>query len=127
MNPGLDHADYTAPPRPRYLELQIRNLSALKDLDRELGLDHTDHTDHLSEACNVFFPETYLLKPLSKHTLITSKLARRRACASTRITSNSLSDCVNFRACLPLFFSLESRLSNAFNGASTGAGTDPFT
>ena len=26
--------------------MQMRNLSALKDLDREVGIDHTDHTDH---------------------------------------------------------------------------------
>ena len=29
------------------------NLSALKDLDHEVGIDHTDHTDDPSGVCNV--------------------------------------------------------------------------
>ena len=39
--------------------IQIRNLSALKDLDHEVGIDHTnhtdhtDHTDHLAVVCLV--------------------------------------------------------------------------
>ena len=32
---------------------QIRNPSALKDLDDQVGIDQTDRTDHLSELCNV--------------------------------------------------------------------------
>ena len=33
-------------------ELDHTDRYALKDLDREVGIEHTDHTDHWSEVCD---------------------------------------------------------------------------
>ena len=49
----LDQADYTAPIRQHALDHTRSgiDLPCLTDLDYEVGIDHTDHTDHdLSEV-----------------------------------------------------------------------------
>ena len=65
-NRVLDDAECTAPTRQHELDrIEIRSVSALKDLDHEAGIDqtdqtdhtdhadHTDRTHHLSDVCNV--------------------------------------------------------------------------
>ena len=44
-----DHADHTlVPPGNARQIIQINNMSVLKGLYHGVGIDHTDHTDHLS-------------------------------------------------------------------------------
>ena len=56
----LGHADYTAPIRIMSWIIHTTNLSALKDLDHQVGIDYTDHTDHtdhhLSEVSTIHSP-----------------------------------------------------------------------
>ena len=49
----VDHVDYTVPTRQHELDhasYKIGKRSAWKDIDNEVGINRTDHTDHLSEV-----------------------------------------------------------------------------